>query len=138
MTNQIRVYIEKWYKFSKNVERIYKNYVSTKKSVKTLMIIIEKEEKDENPTIELKKTTSKINLCSQQGPPKTLRQVQQITYVMGQQQYQIKVSHHLHSWDIPYRYYQHNMDPVKAFLQNNTIRNHNSRMYWNNKNQFYF
>ena len=102
------------------------------------MIIIEKEEKDENPTIKLTRTTSKINLCSQQGPPKTLRQVQQITYVMGQQRYQIKVSHHLHSWDIPYRYYQYNMDPAKAFLQNNTIRNHNSRMYWNNKNQFYF
>ena len=98
--------------------------------------IIEKQEEDENPTIEL--TRTKMNLRSQKKPSKTLRQVQQITYIMGQQRYQIKVSHHLHSWDIPYRYYQHNMDPVKAFLQNNTIRNHNTRVYWNNKNQFYF
>lgn len=100
--------------------------------------IIEKEENDENPTIELTRTTSKMNLCSQKEPPKTLRQVQQITYIMGQQRYQIKVSHHLHSWDIPYKYYQNNMDPAKAFLQNNTIRNHNSRVYWNNKNKFFF
>ena len=102
------------------------------------MIIIEKEEKDENPTIELTRTTSKTNLCSQKGTSKTLRQVQQVYYRMGQQQYQIKVSHHLNSWEIPYKYYQSNMDPVKAFLQNNTIRNHNSRVYWNNKSQFYF
>ncbi len=102
------------------------------------MIIIEKGEEDENPRIELKRTSSKINIRSQKKPLKTLRQVQQITYIMGQQRYQIKVSHHLHSWDIPYRYYQRNMDPVKAFLQNNTIRNHNTRVYWNNKSQFYF
>ena len=102
------------------------------------MIIIEKEEKEENPRIELKRTSSKMNIRSQKGLSKTLRQVQQISYRMGQQQYQIKVSHHLNSWDIPYRYYQSNMDPVKAFLQNNTIRNHNTRVYWNNKSQFYF
>ena len=100
--------------------------------------IIEKEEKEENPRIELKRTTSKTNLCSQQGSSKTLRQVQTICYRMGQEQYQIKVSHHLNSWEIPYRYYQNNMDPAKAFLQNNTIRNHNSRMYWNKKNHLYF
>lgn len=100
--------------------------------------IIEKEDKDENPTIELTRTKTKMNLCSQKGTSKTLRQVQQVYYRMGQQQYQIKVSHHLNSWEIPYKYYQSNMDPVKAFLQNNTIRNHNSRVYWNNKSQFYF
>jgi hypothetical protein len=102
------------------------------------MIIIEKEENNENPTIEIPRTSSRTNLCSQTRSSKTLRQVEKVCYRMGQQQYLIKISHHLHSWEIPYRYYQANMDPAKAFLQNNTIRNHNSRVYWNNKILFYF
>ena len=99
--------------------------------------IIEKEE-DENPIIRLTRTKPIMNERHKKSQSKTLRQVQMVSYRMGQEQYQIKVSHHLNSWEIPYRYYQNNMDPVKAFLQNNTIRTHNSRVYWNNKSQLYF
>ena len=101
------------------------------------MIIFEKDTNNENQTIQIKRSTSTENLFSQKRSISTLRQVQTILYRTHQTQYQIKVSHHLYPWEIPYKYYQMNMDPVKAFLQNNTIRNYTSRVYWNNKFKLY-
>lgn len=101
------------------------------------MILFEKDTNNENQTIQIKRSTSTENLFSQKRSISTLRQVQTILYRTHQTQYQIKVSHHLYPWEIPYKYYQMNMDPVKAFLQNNTIRNYTSRVYWNNKFKLY-
>ena len=101
------------------------------------MILFEKDTNNENQTIQIKRSTSTENLFSQKKSISTLRQVQTILYRTHQTQYQIKVSHHLYPWEIPYKYYQMNMDPVKAFLQNNTIRNYTSRVYWNNKFKLY-
>lgn len=98
---------------------------------------IEEEANKENQPIKLKRSPTTYNLLSPSKPASTLRQVQTILYRTQQSQYQIKVSHHLYSWEIPYRYYQMNMDPVKAFLQNNTIRQYNNRIYWNDRYKIY-
>lgn len=98
---------------------------------------IEEDENKENQPTKLKRSITTNNLLSQFKPASTLRQVQTILYRTQQSQYQIKVSHHLYSWEIPYRYYQMNMDPVKAFLQNNTIRNYNNRIYWDERSKKY-
>lgn len=100
-------------------------------------MIIEEDTNNENQLIKLKRSITTDNLLSQNKPASSLRQVQTILYRTQWSQYQIKVSHHLYSWEIPYRYYQMNMDPVKAFLQNNTIRHYNSRVYWNNRFKIY-
>lgn len=100
------------------------------------MILFEKDTNNENQTIQIKRSISRENVFSR-NIPSTLRQVQTIFYRTQQNQYQIKVSHHLYPWEIPYKYYQMNMDPVKAFLQNNTIRNYTSRVYWNHKFKLY-
>ena len=97
------------------------------------MIIIDNSNNDENPQIKLARTSSSQNLSSQTKSSNRFKQVHTIMYRVNQQQYQIKVSHHLNSWDIPYRYYNSNMDPVKSFLNNNTIKNYNNRFYWTNK-----
>jgi len=92
----------------------------------------------ENLTINIKRSPlSNNNLSSQIMSSNVLREVNTILYTANSRQYQIKVSHHLHSWDIPYKYYYGNMDPVKAFLQNNRIKDHNNRFYWSNKQTFY-
>jgi len=100
-------------------------------------MIIEENINNENQIIKLKRSITTDNLLSQNKPTSRLIQVQTILYRTQQSQYQIKVSHHLYSWEIPYRYYQMNMDPVKAFLQNNTIRHYNSRVYWNSRFKIY-
>ena len=101
------------------------------------MIIIEKNNNDENQTIKIKRSPTNHNLCYQTTSYNRLKQIHTIFHRVNQQQYQIKVSHHLNSWDIPYRYYHSNMDPVKAFLNNNTIKNYINRFYWTNKRILY-
>ena len=101
------------------------------------MIITERNNNNENQTIKLKRSPTIYDLSSQMDSLKKLRQVCIISYRVNQEQYQIKVSHHLQSWQIPYRYYNMNMDPVNAFLRNNTIKNYINRVYWMNKKTVY-
>lgn len=93
----------------------------------------EEDENKENQPIKLKRSQSTEKLFCENKLTSTLRQVRTIIYRTEESQYQIKVSHYLYSWEIPDRYYQMNMDPVKAFLQNNTIRHYNTRIYWNSR-----
>lgn len=92
---------------------------------------------DDNPTIQVKRNPSGNRISSHVQSTNRLKQVQTILYRVNQQQYQIKVSHHLNSWDIPYRYYNSQMDPVKSFLNNNTIKNYINRFYWSGKQTLY-
>lgn len=101
------------------------------------MFVIEKDVNNENKTIELKRTISTRNLYSLEKPISTLKQSHTLFYRIQQNPYQINVSREAYSWEIPERYYQMNIDPVKAFLQYNTIRHYNSRVYWNKKFKIY-
>jgi len=81
--------------------------------------------------------SNKENQIKRNPTSKNLRQVNTIIYKIKQEKYEIKVCHHLNSWDIPNRYYNAHMDPVKAFLLNNTIKNYINRVYWMNKRTLY-
>jgi len=88
----------------------------------------------DNPKQEkLKRTTSYTDLHTNKKKRSMFTQVNTILYKTNTQQDQIKVSTHLRSWEIPPMYYHANMDPVKAFLQYNTIRNYTNRLYWKTK-----
>ena len=92
------------------------------------MVVLDKS-KQEN----LKQTTSYTDLHTNKKKRSMFTQVNTILYKPNTQQYQISVSTHLRSWEIPPMYYHANMDPVKAFLQHNTIRNYTTRLYWKTK-----
>jgi len=68
--------------------------------------------------------------------PSRFTQVNTILYKTNTQLYQIKVSKHLRSWEIPPMYYHARIDPLKAFLQNNTIKNYANRLYWKNREMY--
>lgn len=89
-------------------------------------------DKTENQ-INIKRSTTNTNLNYFQRISNKLTQVNTMLYTANQRQYMIKVSQHMCSWDIPSKYYYSNMDPVKAFLQNNRIKDHNNRFYWQDK-----
>ena len=89
-------------------------------------------DKTENQ-INIKRSTTSTNLNYFQRISNKLTQVNTMLYTANQRQYMIKVSQHMSSWDIPSKYYYSNMDPVKAFLQNNRIKDHNNRFYWQDK-----
>lgn len=93
------------------------------------MVVIDNNPKQEN----LKQTTSYTDLHTNKKKRSMFTQVNTILYKPNTQQYQISVSTHLRSWEIPPMYYHANMDPVKAFLQHNTIRNYTTRLYWKTK-----
>lgn len=90
---------------------------------------IDESENKENQ-IDLKRSETSMNLNYFQRISNKLTQVNTMLYTANQRQYMIKVSQHIYSWNIPSKYYYFNMDPVKAFLQNNRIKDHNNRFFW--------
>jgi len=88
----------------------------------------------DNPKQEnLKQTTSYTDLHIHKKKRSMFTQANTILYKTNTQQSQINASTYLLSWEIPPMYYHANIDPVKAFLQHNTIRNYKNRLYWKTK-----